>query len=564
MLQISETVARSILRCNWLALAIPLVILLSACSGFDVTDPLGTINRATGTKAKAKALQVYGVAAGDDPVAVSVANSMLLRGGSAADAAAAMGFVMGVTYPSRAGLGGGGVCLAGGAKKKVQVLNFLPMAGTAKSDDMDRPSAIPSTARGMAALHAKHGRLPWRTIVAPAQNFAKDGFIMTPTFANDLRELSGPLFADPISRAIFSDPAGDPVTAGRRLRQFDLSSVLALISGRGAGEFYNGLLARRIVAAAAAAGGSLTEQDLREFLPAWQEPVSVQIGDSVLYAPAPPANAGISAIQMLQLAIAGDAKASPSDLHRGHLIVESAKRALGERSKWLGSDFGASASVQRLLTAQHAVRLMQDYTVDRASPGDRYFEKSRIPRQFDAETSFVVADGEGLVVACTLTMYHLFGTGRTAPGLGFLLAPAPDTKGRNPVSLGPVVITRAADNALRFAFSASGGETAATALANVMFRSLLEKKGLNEAIAAARLHYEGKSGETVIEDREDKGRLTALIGRGHKVRRLPNIGRVNAFACPAGLPASDPDCSVASDPRAQGAEFTVRLKQQDR
>jgi gamma-glutamyltranspeptidase/glutathione hydrolase len=175
----------------------------------------------------------------------------------------------------------------------------------------------------------------------------------------------------------------------------------------------------------------------------------------------------------------------------------------------------------------------------------------------------LVVDGDGLVVACTLTMYHPFGTGRTAPGLGIVLAAAPGEKGRNPLPLGPVVVMRAKDNAFRFAFSSSGGATAATAMANVMFEALLAKRSLQAAINEPRLHYETASDEVIIEDGEQKDLLVSLISLGHKVRVLPRIGQVNAISCPKGLPSPNPQCDVQADPRGSGVTSTVKYLKQE-
>ena len=106
---------------------------------------------------------VFSYAVADEPQAALIARQILNQGGNAADAAAAAGFALSVTLPSRAGLGGGGACIikmqdAKGNAQPPVALVFPPAAPS--DDEGTRPAAVPTLARGLLALQARYGQLP--------------------------------------------------------------------------------------------------------------------------------------------------------------------------------------------------------------------------------------------------------------------------------------------------------------------------------------------------------------------------------------------------------------------
>src|SRR5690606_41835869 len=86
----------------------------------------------------------------------------------AAGAAIALYFTLAVTYPIGASLGGGGECIVYDVKaNKLENLQFFNQS-PAEGGNV----AIPGNIRGMAALHARYGKLPWSQLLVPAEQLA--------------------------------------------------------------------------------------------------------------------------------------------------------------------------------------------------------------------------------------------------------------------------------------------------------------------------------------------------------------------------------------------------------
>ncbi|MGH7066663.1 MAG: gamma-glutamyltransferase, partial [Acetobacteraceae bacterium] len=238
-------------------------------------------------------LPFLGAVVSPEQVAGGVAREVLAEGGNAADAAVALGFALAVSLPSRAGLGGGGACLAyepsssGPDHGRPEAILFLPTAA-AGGPVGDRPAAVPMLARGLYLLHARYGRVPVQQLVGAAQKMARLGIHTSAPLVADIAAVGEPLLADPAARAVFAGPSGMPLETGEILVQPDLANTLSELRLNGLNDFYQGPLARRIALAATAAGGGLTAADFAHAVPSLANPIELRAGiNRVAFLPAP-------------------------------------------------------------------------------------------------------------------------------------------------------------------------------------------------------------------------------------------------------------------------------------
>ena len=225
-----------------------------------------------------------GLLAADEPEAAVVGQKIFQSAGNAADVAVALGFALAVTLPSSAGLGGGGACIVHDAiSGTTEALDFTARASADDGAARFR-AAIPALARGLLALHAKYGKLPWAQVVAPAENLARFGHPVSRAFARDLAGDGEALTNDPNALKAFMTPRRQMLQAGNGLKQADLAIILSRIRARGANDLNTGMLGSEVEGAIAAAGRVITANDLRDFVPQWSAPAGVDEGTTRIYA----------------------------------------------------------------------------------------------------------------------------------------------------------------------------------------------------------------------------------------------------------------------------------------
>jgi gamma-glutamyltranspeptidase / glutathione hydrolase len=416
------------------------LVLLSSCSTVSqVTDAV----LGSGGPKPGQAGYVAGFLGGvvaDEPRAVLAGREVLSRGGTAADAAVAVGLTLTVTLPSRAGLGGGGACIAyspdykSPSKGVPEAVLFTPLAPATQGTNADRPAAVPMTARGLFLLHARYGVAPFEELLGAAEQLARFGVPVSRALAKDIALVSGPLMADPNARAVFSQN-GVPLTEGQILRQPDLGGTLAQLRVAGIGDMYQGVLAQRIARASIDIGGPIAYSDLRGALPKLAAPLVREFHDDKVAFLPPPADGGLAA--------------------------EAAFDVLADNASDLGGAAARSLAVVGRYRAggvtPEAVLAAKDLTAVGATP-------------FPASTSFVTVDRYGDAVACALTMDNLFGTGRVLPGLGFVAAASPNAV--PPPLLAAAVVWNANLRAFRAAAGGSGQAGAPLAVAAALINTL--------------------------------------------------------------------------------------------
>ncbi len=219
---------------------------------------------------------------------------MLLGGGNATDAAAAMYFAMAVTLPSAAGLGASGACIVHDSKTRAgEAFVFAPMAAPGSIRGIQ--VTVPSGARAITLMQARHGSAPWPAVVAPAERLARLGIPVSRALSRDLQVAAVALGADSEARRVFGRGTGTAVTEGDNFIQTDLAATLGILRQRGGTDLSTGSLARVVSDQVAQIGGSLPTETLRAVVPQAGPPAGERYGGFRVYV-APPPMAGAMAL----------------------------------------------------------------------------------------------------------------------------------------------------------------------------------------------------------------------------------------------------------------------------
>jgi gamma-glutamyltranspeptidase / glutathione hydrolase len=248
-------------------------------------------------------------------------------------------------------------------------------------------AGVPGTIAGLAAAHRQYGKLPWRTVVAPAIKLAREGFIVSEIYTEQAKSKQKLLASNPAARQIFTNN-GQPLKPGERLVQSDLARTLIAVA-RDPRNFYTGTIALAIDRDMRLNQGLITLADLQAYQPKWRQPVCGDFRKYRVCSMAPPSSGGVHLLQILNTIGNTDLAAmgwhSPDSLH---LLIESMRIAYADRSKYLGDPAFTKVPVAALINPAYAAQRRLEIKPDKARASSSVFPVApEILRKFDRSLS---------------------------------------------------------------------------------------------------------------------------------------------------------------------------------
>jgi gamma-glutamyltranspeptidase/glutathione hydrolase len=479
-----------------------------------------------------------GMVACPHPAATAAGIDVLRRGGNAVDAAIAANAVLAVVYPASCGIGGDALWMVyepksgetiayNGSGRAPAGLNAAALRERGMSALPVRgPLTVttPGCVRSWEDVGAAHGTMGLDELLAPAERYAREGFVATGVTGTYFALNEALLRADDDARALFL--AHGVPTPGTRLKNVPLADSLAAIRTGGARAFYEGRIGEAICATLSALGNPMTPGDLAA--QTTQRMTAVRVPWHGFDVCAHPPNSQAAIAPMVLGALANDGAASDADWT--HLAIEAIKIAFEARNARFAEPTAMPPhGIDDLLTPESFARTRARIDLARAS--------TRKPEADLGGTIGIVAvDADGRAVSLIESLYMNFGSGIVARGTGiflqnrgtyFTLEPGHPNElgpGKRPMhTLSPGMLLRAGKP--EFVYGTMGGD--GQPQTHVQLIHGIYERGLSvqAAIDAPRFVY-GRDSESAFADRVSlEGRfapdvIASLRARGHELEVL--------------------------------------------
>ncbi|XP_026736900.1 glutathione hydrolase 1 proenzyme-like isoform X2 [Trichoplusia ni] len=563
------------LRTKIFLTALAVLVFVSALSGYligsadysarrtaEPPDPIVPL------KPSASRLHVFQKAAvcTDAPQCSQIGREILLKNGSAVDAAIASMFCNGLLNQQSMGLGGGFfMTVYIKDEEKAYTVNAREMAPGAATVDMFNGSwdkaakgalavGVPGELRGLWAAYKRWGKLPWDSLIAPSLELCKTGFQMSKVMHDGLD--AAPYIKNDIHlrKMYFNAAKGQFYKPGTTVKPSEaLCNTFQRIAENGGDDLYNGSLAADLLDDLERVGSIITADDLRNYEAKITDPIAVPLSDGDTFYSPPPPSSGAILVNILNILSGYNFSASSINTTEDkvltyHRILEAFKYAYAVRTKLGDMDFLDLKELIRNVTTPEFGSEIRMRINDTSTSNDTATYGAETYNQPDAGTahiSIIAANGDAVSITSSINYY--FGAGFStfktgiimnnvmddfsSPGITnfFGLKPSPANfiaPHKRPMSsMSPSIIIDRNGNA-KLVIGASGGTKITTAVALVTIRKLWFGQTIKEAVDEARIHHQITPMHGEYEFGVTHDIIQGLRAKGHEMVRYRHRGSI--------------------------------------
>ncbi|CAH0564516.1 unnamed protein product [Brassicogethes aeneus] len=457
-----------------------------------------------------------------------IGKGILKKNGSAVDAALATMFCNGVYTMQSMGLGGGFLMtIYNKAENKAYSLNARETAPiNAKpelyKDDENKSKngplsiAVPGELIGYWEAHKKFGKLSWKEVVEPTVEFCYKGYNMSNHQSNSLN-LNAIIKDDVNIKDWLINEDGSFKQPGTHVIPKKLCDTLRTIADTDGYALHNGSLSKIFLEDLMEAGSILTEEDLLNYKPEWQTPISVKLRDQYSLYSAPPPGSGTLLAFIINILngynfTKQDMEGTDNIVLTYHRILETFKFAYAKRTEFGDMNFvNVTELISNLTSPEYASMIRKQISDNSTSDDPKHYGAVFYNKEDHgtAHISVMAPNGDAVSVTSSLNIY--FGSGITSKRTGIILnsvmddfsfpyfknyfglpgSPSNEMKpGKRPLSSMTPTIMVDKNGDVKLVVGASGGTRITTAVAQVILRTLWFGENLKEAVDAARIHHQ--------------------------------------------------------------------------
>ena len=498
--------------------------------------------------------------------ASKIGSEIMQQGGNAFDAMVATEMALAVCYPNAGNLGGGGFMVYRTHQGEVGALDYREKAPLRANRDMfldenkkylqDKSKTgalavgVPGTIAGIFKAHKKFGSLPMQTILQPVILLAKNGFKITEKQAKQFNDYSAVFKQVNQENSIYTKK----FKAGDVFKNEALASTLQQISDNGRSAFYQGEIAKTLVAFLQKNGGIVSLKDLDNYQAIWREPIVFNYKDLRIISMSPPSSGGICMAQILKTT------ANYPIAQYGHnttktiqVLTEAQRRAYADRSHYLGDPDFIDIPVDSLLSDAYLKGRMDSFSFEGATPSKELTHGIISQAESKETTHYSIIDSYGNAIAVTTTLNASFGSKLYSKKLGFFLNNEMDDFSAKPgtpnlfgliggnanaiapqkrmlSSMTPTLVEK--DNKLWMSLGTPGGSTIITSVLQTILNVYEFNMSMQQAVDAPRFHHQWLPDVVKVEATSFNAKtIKELENKGYVIdyKNASSIGKVDAI-----------------------------------